>query len=163
MRCTALILLVSRWLRIIWTRKGTKAVQHQNIVFHGLLKHVPWAVLDQLVEQYEPDADPRGLPLKAHLIALLYGQFGGAVSLREIETGLRSHASKLYHLGGETVSREGRSQWRWGTNLKVGDRVLVGRYEGHHLRAFDRDLVCVYEHAIDAVVEDDAGVELPRE
>ena len=105
MRCTALILLVSSWLRIIWTREGIKAVQHQNIVFHGVLKHVPWAVVDRLVEQHDADRDPRGLTAKAHLIAMLYAQLCGLRSLRDIETGLRSHAGKLYHLGGDTVSK----------------------------------------------------------
>src|ERR1700682_3439071 len=109
MECTALILLAFRWLRIIWTREGTKAVQHQNIVFHGLLKHIPWKILDRLVEQYDADRDPRGLKTKAHLIAMLYGQFCGARGLREIETGLRSHASKLNHLGACTVSRSALS------------------------------------------------------
>jgi len=92
-------------LRINWTREGIKAVQHQNIVFHGVLKHVPWAVLDRLVEEHSADRDPRGLKTKAHLIAMLYAQFCGARGLREIEASLKSHASKLYHLGGCTVSR----------------------------------------------------------
>src|SRR5216683_1522695 len=105
MECTALILLGSRSLRIIWTRERTNAVQHQNIVFHGILKHVPWALFDRLVEQYHADPDPRGLKTKAHLIAMLYGQLCGSRGLREIETNLRSHASKLYHLGGSTVSK----------------------------------------------------------
>ncbi len=105
MECTALILLGSRSLRINWTRERTNAVQHQNIVFHGILKHVPWALFDRLVEQYHADPDPRGLKTKAHLIAMLYGQLCGSRGLREIETNLRSHASKLYHLGGCTVSR----------------------------------------------------------
>ena len=105
MRCTALILLDSSWLRIIWTREGIKAVQHQNIVFHGVLKHVPWAFVDRLVEQYDADRDPRALEAKPHLIAMLYAQLCGARGLREIETNLRSHASKLYHLGGDTVSK----------------------------------------------------------
>jgi transposase len=39
------------------------------------------------------------------LIALLYGQLSGAQSLREIEGGLASHASRLYHLGARDVSR----------------------------------------------------------
>ena len=47
---------------------------HQNIVFHALLKHLPWAVVDRLVERYGADPDPRGLKTKAHLIALLGGQ-----------------------------------------------------------------------------------------
>ncbi len=104
-----MILLVSSSLRINWTRKGINAVQHQNIVFHGLLKNIPWATLDRLVEQHGADWDPRGLKTKCHLIALLYAQFYGARSLREIETSLRSHASKLYHLGGCTVSRSALS------------------------------------------------------
>ncbi len=89
--------------------KGTKAVQHQNIVFHGLLKRIPWATVDRLVDQFDADHDPRGLNTKAHLIAMLYAQFCGAHSLRDIETNLKSHASKLYHLGGCTVSRSALS------------------------------------------------------
>jgi IS4 transposase len=109
MRCTALILLGSRRLRINWTREGIKAVRHQNIVFHGVLKRVPWAVLDRLVEEHGADRDPRGLKTKAHLIAMLYAQFCGSRGLREIEASLRSHAQKLYHLGGCTVSRSALS------------------------------------------------------
>jgi hypothetical protein len=105
MRCTALILLDSSWLRIIWTREGIKAVQQQNIVFHGVLKHVPWAIVDRLVEQYDADRDRRALGPKPHLIAMLYAQLCGLRSLRDIETSLRSHAGKLYHIGGGTVSK----------------------------------------------------------
>jgi IS4 transposase len=100
-----LILLGSRSLRINWTRERIKAVQQQNIVFQGILKYVPWAVVDRLVEQYGGDEDPRCVKTKAHLIAMLYAQFSGSRGLREIETGLRSHAGKLYHLGGSTVSK----------------------------------------------------------
>jgi IS4 transposase len=108
-RRTALILLVSSWLRIIWTRKGINAVQHQNIVFHGILKHIPWSSLDRLVDQHEADWDGRVVKTKAHLIAMLFAQFCGARSLREIETSLKSHAGKLYHLGGCTISRSALS------------------------------------------------------
>jgi hypothetical protein len=108
-KCTALILLGSSWLRIIWTRKGINAVQHQNIVFHSILKHVPWATFDRLVEQFDADHDPRCLRTKAHLIAMLYAQFCGSRSLREIETNLRSHARKLYHIGGDTFSKSSLS------------------------------------------------------
>ena len=82
---------------------------HQNIVFYGLLKHIPWMVLDRLVEKHDADPDPRGLKSRPHLIAMLYAQLFGARSLREIEANLRSHAGKLYHLGGCTVSRSALS------------------------------------------------------
>jgi Transposase DDE domain/Domain of unknown function (DUF4372) len=39
------------------------------------------------------------------LLALLYGQLSGACSLREIVTGLSSHAARLYHLGADPVRR----------------------------------------------------------
>ncbi len=80
-------------------------MQHQNSVFHGVLKFIPWGVLDRLIEQHGADAHARKLKTKPHLIAMLYGQLSGARGLREIETGLKSHAGKLYHLGGCTVSR----------------------------------------------------------
>ena len=81
----------------------------QNIVFHSLLKLISWRDLDRLVEEHNGEPDPRGLTTRAHLIAMLYGQLGGARSLREIETGLRSHTGKLYHLGACAVSRSALS------------------------------------------------------
>ena len=84
-------------------------MRHQNIVFYELLKHVPWAKVDQLVEQHNADWDDRGLTSRAHLIAMIYAQLSGARGLREIEANLKSHAGKLYHLGGCTVSRSALS------------------------------------------------------
>jgi len=100
-----LILLYSRRLRINWIEERVNAVRHQNSVFQGVLKHLPWATLDRLVEQHEAGRDPRNLQARAHLIAMLYAQLTGSRSLRDIETSLKSQAGKLYHLGGAPVSR----------------------------------------------------------
>lgn len=80
-------------------------MRHQNSVFHGLLKHLPWAEFDRLVAAHGADARVRRLSTKSQLIALLYAQFSGASSLREIETGLTSHAPRLYHLGCKPARR----------------------------------------------------------
>jgi Domain of unknown function (DUF4372)/Transposase DDE domain len=80
-------------------------MRHENSVFHGLLKHLPWHRFDRLVEDYGADARIRRLSTKDQLVALLYGQFSGAASLREIVTGLSSHAVRLYHVGAEPVRR----------------------------------------------------------
>ena len=77
---------------------------HQNSVFHGLLKHVPWHRFDSLVDDHGADARVRRLSTKSQLVALLYGQLSGAASLREIVTGLSSHALRLYHVGAESGS-----------------------------------------------------------
>ena len=72
---------------------------HHNSVFHGLLKAVPWEVFEQLVAAHGADWRVRRLSTKSQFVALLSGQLEGAVSLREIEAGLESHKSRLYHLG----------------------------------------------------------------
>jgi IS4 transposase len=97
-------------------------VQHENIVFHGLLKHIPWAMFDRLVAQHSGDWDRRVIPSKCHLIAMLYGQLTGARGLREIEASLKSHASKLYHLGGCTLSKSTLST----ANAKRPAEVFTG-------------------------------------
>jgi len=78
---------------------------HQNTVFHSLLKFVPWQKLDRSVEKFGADELSRRLSTKQHFIALLYGQFSGALGLREIVTGLASHETRLYHLGAAPVKR----------------------------------------------------------
>lgn len=78
---------------------------HQNSVFHGVLKHVPWAAFDRLVERHDADVRVRRLSTKSQLVALLYAQLSGASSLREIEAGLQSHEARLYHLGAKSVRR----------------------------------------------------------
>jgi hypothetical protein len=80
-------------------------MRHENSVFHSLLKHVPWHQFDALVEARGADHRVRTLPSKSHLVALLYAQFSGASSLREIEAGLQSHAARLYHLGAVPARR----------------------------------------------------------
>jgi hypothetical protein len=74
-------------------------------VFHQLLKHVPWAAFEELVEQHGGDDRARGFKSKTQLMAMIYGQLSGAVSLREIETSVRSHQARLYHLGMGQVRR----------------------------------------------------------
>lgn len=80
-------------------------MRHQNSVFHDLLKHVPWDLFDRLVADHKADKHIRRLSTKSQFVGLLYGQLSGAVSLREIEAGLESHAARLYHLGAKAVSR----------------------------------------------------------
>ena len=101
----ALILLCSKRLATFWDTEKDQAMLHQNSVFHGLLKHVPWHQFDRLVEDHGADARVRRLSTKSQFVALLYGQLSAATSLREIVSGLSSHAARLYHLGAEPVRR----------------------------------------------------------
>ena len=87
------------------TRRGVNAMRHQNSVFHGLLKHLPWDEFDRLVTAHRADSRVRRLTTKSQLVALLYGQLAGAASLREIVAGLQSHQARLYHLGARPPQR----------------------------------------------------------
>jgi hypothetical protein len=78
---------------------------HKNSVFHDLLKQVPWAAFDHLVQQHRADARVRRLPTKSQLIAMLYGQLAGAASLRDIVDGMASQSARLYHLGAKLPKR----------------------------------------------------------
>ncbi|MGH6683846.1 MAG: IS4 family transposase [Burkholderiales bacterium] len=80
-------------------------MRHENSVFHSVLKHVPWSAFDRLVKAHGADARVRRLTTKSQFVALLYGQLSGAASLREIVSGLESHAARLYHLGADRVRR----------------------------------------------------------
>ena len=80
-------------------------MHHQNSVFHGLLKRVPWDELERLAVEHRSDFRVRRLTTKSQFIALLYGQLSGASSLRDVVTRLESQAAWLYHLGGKSVAR----------------------------------------------------------
>ncbi len=80
-------------------------MRHDNSVLHQILKHVPWSKFDQLVEEHRADKHVRSLTTKSQLVAMVYAQLSGAVSLRELEAGLRSHEARLYHVGAGPVRR----------------------------------------------------------
>jgi Transposase DDE domain/Domain of unknown function (DUF4372) len=125
------------------TREGDHAMRHQNSVFHSLLKQVPWHQLAQIVEQHSADALARKLNTKRHLIALLYGQFSGATSLREIVTGMESHETRLYHLGAAPVKRstvsDANSQRPWQVFGELATQMLKQAHRG--LRRATKDAV----------------------
>ena len=80
-------------------------MRHHNTVFRDILKFVPWGRFEAIVEDHDADARVRRLSTKGQFVALLYGQLSGASGLREIVTGLSSHAARLYHLGADPVRR----------------------------------------------------------
>lgn len=74
-------------------------MRHENSVMHEILKFVPWAAFDRLVDDHDADRRVRQLSTKSQFVALLHAQLSGAVSLREIEATMASHETRLYHLG----------------------------------------------------------------
>jgi hypothetical protein len=81
------------------------AMRHQTIVFHDVVKRVPWDVFERLVSEHGADKHVRRLTTRGQFCALLYGQLAGASGLREITGGLESHKARLYHAGMQPVKR----------------------------------------------------------
>ncbi len=77
---------------------------HNNSVFHAMTQLIDWDAFDAAVDRHGT-VQPRGFTYKSHLLTLLYAQFAGAQSLREIVAGLNSHAARLYHLGARPACR----------------------------------------------------------
>lgn len=80
-------------------------MRHENSVMHEILKFVPWAAFDRLVDEHDADRRVRRLSTKSQFVALLHAQLSGAVSLREIEATMASHEARLYHLGAAAPKR----------------------------------------------------------
>jgi hypothetical protein len=97
-------------------------MRHHNTVFHAVLKLVPWDVLDRLVDQFAANRKVRRLTTQNQFIAMLYAQLAGSESLRAIEVGFESHATRLYHLGACEVSRSTLSD----ANAKRSCAVFTG-------------------------------------
>lgn len=139
----AWILLRFDVLPTIETRKGIHAMRHQNSVFHSLQKHVPWDKFDRIVEVYRADELARKLTSKRHFVALLYGQFSGATSLREIVNGMESHETRLYHLGAAPVKRstmsDANSKRPWQVFSELFAQMLGQAHRG--LRRAGKDAV----------------------
>ena len=78
---------------------------HTNTVFRDVLKLIPWADFNRLVEKHGTDDLVRRFTTKRQLLALLFGQLSGACSLRDIEASMSSHRARLYHAGGVAPAR----------------------------------------------------------
>src|SRR5712671_392022 len=72
----ALILLCSKRLATFWDTEKDQAMLHQNSVFDGLLKHVPWHRFDSLVEDHGAEARVRRLSKEPVCGAALWPAFG---------------------------------------------------------------------------------------
>ena len=57
------------------------------------------------MDEHRADYRVRTLPSRSQLLAQIFIQLSGAVSLRETEAGLESHKARLYHCGARSVAR----------------------------------------------------------
>jgi hypothetical protein len=78
------------------------AVPHLPTAFHLLLKPLDRRIVARAVDAHAGDhgvgSGARAWTCERHLKSLLFAQWAGLNSLREIVTGLRAHSQRFYHL-----------------------------------------------------------------
>ena len=77
----------------------------RNTRFNELMQPINRRGFRELVKQHGSDKHSKGFGSWDQLVAMVYGQITGARSLRELETGFNSQASRHYHLGCRAVRR----------------------------------------------------------
>ena len=78
---------------------------HVNTIFNQLLALIQRNKFDRLVKEYRADRYVKSMNTYNQMVVMLYAQATGKDSLRDIETSLITHQSKLYHLGIKSISR----------------------------------------------------------
>jgi len=74
-------------------------VKYQDSVFNQLLKVIPGYWLDRLIAKHKGDYRVRKLGCRELLLALLYGQYTGRRSLRDLALNFNVNRHHFYHLG----------------------------------------------------------------
>ncbi len=78
---------------------------HYNTIFNQLFQFIPGHHFEKMVTELKMDNYCKSFTSWKQFLTLLYAQISGKESLREIESGLLSNKSKLYHLGLDSVAR----------------------------------------------------------
>jgi putative transposase len=78
---------------------------YRNTRFGEILKGLSRGGFERMVTQRKADKHTKGFSSWNHLVAMIYAQIGEHRSLREVETGFNSQASRHYHLGCQKIKR----------------------------------------------------------
>ncbi|MDR3534373.1 MAG: DUF4372 domain-containing protein, partial [Rhodopila sp.] len=105
-----------------------------NSVFHSILKLLPWEAFDHAIARHGAQDSARGFTHKSHLVAMLYGQWAGASSLREIEAGLSSHANRLPAIGARPPRRASLAEANRNRPVAIFTDLLAALIQRAHRR-----------------------------
>ena len=76
-----------------------------STIFNELLRLIPRNELEKLIDKYKTDRYVKGCTTWNLFVTHLFAQIRGKNSLRDIESSLNSHQSKLHHLGVKKVAK----------------------------------------------------------
>jgi len=117
-----------------YTNKEEQTMNKVYTIFSELLKLCPRYHFDKAVEQYQGDRYVKTFTTWQQFMAILYSQIAQKDSLRDIVTGLTSHAARWYHLGLTGIYRSTLCD----ANAKRDYRIFEGLF--YHLLDRCKDL-----------------------
>ena len=112
-----------------------------RFIFSQIMEHLPWSVFDQCVTRYDGDKYVKAFTCADQYRCMAFAQLTYRTSLRDIETCLRTQATKLYHMG----IRGGISRTTLASANQVRDWKIFSEF-AQKLIHFERNL-----HADDAL------------
>ena len=68
-------------------------------LFAQVIRLIPREIIQRLVKKHGTDKHAKGFNSWSHLVTMIFSQFSGSVSLRQISEGLQSATGNLNHLG----------------------------------------------------------------
>ena len=105
MACILILGMVGRCHHNTIHQKEIQAVKNPTTVLGNLLSHFPRSEFEKSVQDIGTDRRVRTLSSYDLLKVLIYGQVTHAFSVREIESSLAVHGTRLYHNGLKPVKR----------------------------------------------------------
>ncbi len=99
-------------------------------LFAQLMDFLPWKTFSRIIARYDGDSRVRALSCGEQYRAMAFAQLTYRESLRDIETCLSVHASKLYHMGfTEPVRRstlaDAKEARNWRIHAELAQRLIV--------------------------------------
>jgi transposase len=99
-------------------------------LFAQLMDFLPWKTFSRIIARYDGDSRVRTLSCGEQYRAMAFAQLTYRESLRDIETCLSVHASKLYHMGfTEPVRRstlaDANEARNWRIHAELAQRLIV--------------------------------------
>src|SRR5262245_37651102 len=85
-------------------RKGP-SMQFRDSILACVLKPIDRRQFRAIVDRFDGDAYDKSFTSWHHLVALIYAQFGRAVSLRALVAGFNANCHHHYHLGAGPLAR----------------------------------------------------------
>jgi hypothetical protein len=108
---------------------------HYNTVVHQMLQFVPRWEFDRLVKKYRGNHRVRKFSCWALFVCHLYAQLARQVSLRDLETTLRTKLPRLLHLGISRFSRSTMAEANEKRSHRIFEELFCLMYERCQQRA----------------------------